>query len=299
MSWVKVATHDGSFHADDVFAVAALRLLDPGLEVVRSRDRDVVAACDVRVDIGLRSDPATGDFDHHQKGGAGERPNGIPYASFGLVWRHHGPALCGGDERAAADVDARLVQGVDAIDTGFQLTRPVIDGIRPADATDLVDGFNPAWDEDASDAERLERFDRAAAFAGGVIERQIAGALAGARARGLVREAITRAPDPRVVELDRSMPWHEAVVTGAPEALYVVYPKKADDWRVQAVPQELGTFANRKDLPAAWAGLQAEELTAVTGVDDAVFCHTARFLAVARSQAGIRELVRQALADGA
>jgi uncharacterized UPF0160 family protein len=32
-------------------------------------------------------------------------------------------------------------------------------------------------------------------------------------------------------------------------------------------------------------------------VQDAVFCHTARFLAVARSREGVTELVRQALAD--
>ena len=293
---MKVATHDGSFHADDVLAVAALRLLTPDLELVRTRDRDVIAACDVRVDIGLRNDPETGDFDHHQKGGAGARPNGIPFASFGLVWRRHGAALCGGDAGAAADVDARLVQGVDAIDTGFTLARPVVEGVRPADVTDVVDGFNPAWDEDATDEQRLERFERAVAFAAGVLERQIASAAAGARARGLVAEAIARAEDPRVIELDRSMPWQRAVVTGAPEALYVIYPKKADDWRVQAVPQRLGDFTNRRDLPAAWGGLQAEELSALTGVEDALFCHTARFLAVARSQAGIRELVRQALA---
>ncbi len=64
---------------------------------------------------------------------------------------------------------------------------------------------------------------------------------------------------------------------------------------MQAVPQALGTFANRKALPEAWAGLQAAELAAVTGVEDAVFCHGARFLAVARSRDGILELVRQAL----
>ncbi len=292
---MRVATHDGSFHADDVFAVAALRLLDPDLEVVRTRDREAIAACDVRVDIGLRDDAETGDFDHHQKGGAGERPNGIPFASFGLVWRRHGAALCGGDAGAAADVDARLVQGVDAIDTGFSLTRPVLDGVRPADVSDLVDHFNPAWDAGASDAERLERFEQAVAFALGVLERQIAVALASARARGLVDAAIAGAPDPRVIELDRSMPWHQAVVTGAPDALYVIYRKRADDWRMQAVPQRLGDFANRKDLPEAWAGLQAEALAAVTGVEDAVFCHTARFLVVARSRAGIRALARQAV----
>jgi uncharacterized UPF0160 family protein len=293
---VRVATHDGGFHADDVFAVAALRRVDPSLEVVRTRDRPLLEAADVRVDVGLRDDPATGDFDHHQKGGAGARPNGIPYASFGLVWRHHGPAICGGDERVAAKVDARLVQGVDAIDTGFSLTTTIVEGVRPLDVSDLVDAFNPHWDEEPSDDDRLARFHEAVGLAGSILERGLAAATAATRATDLVEAAIARAEDPRVIELERSMPWHEAVVTGAPEALYVVYPKGADDWRVQAVPQALGTFANRRPLPEAWAGLQAEELAALTGVADAVFCHGARFLAVARSREGILELVRQALA---
>ena len=72
-----VATHPGNFHADDVFAVAVLGLVQGPLEIVRTRDESVLAAADFRVDIGSRSDPATGDFDHHQRGGAGERANGI------------------------------------------------------------------------------------------------------------------------------------------------------------------------------------------------------------------------------
>jgi uncharacterized UPF0160 family protein len=294
---MKVATHDGSFHADDVFAVAALGLTTDGpLTIVRSRDREAIADADARVDIGLRSDPATGDFDHHQKGGAGARENGIPYASFGLVWRHHGTALCGGDPQAAADVDHRLVQGIDAIDTGFTLTDSRVGTVRPLDMTDVVDAYNPGWDEESSPEDRLARFEQAVAVAAEVLRRQIAAAMGRGRARTLVEQAIGAASDPRVVVLDRSMPWHEPVVTGAPQALFVVSPKTSG-WGVQAVPRELGAFGNRRDLPEAWGGLQAAELSALTGVPDAVFCHSARFLAVAQSREGALELVRQAL-DG-
>ena len=291
---MKVATHDGTFHADDVFAVAVLRLIDPTLEITRTRDRELMAACDARVDVGLRSDPATGDFDHHQKGGAGERPNGIAYASFGLVWRHHGPALSGGDECVAAEVDERLVQGIDALDTGLTLTRSTVGDIRPMTVSDMVGGLNPAWDEDAGPAEQDARFARAVELAAGIVERQVAAASARSRAHRLVREAMTRSEDPRVIELDRKMPWFEPVVTGAPEALYVIYPK-SDGWGLQAVPRELGSFANRKDLPAAWAGLDGGDLAAVTGVPDAIFCHAKRFMAAAESRAGVQELVRQAV----
>ena len=140
---MKVATHPGNFHADDVFAVAALELVHGPLEVVRTRDADAQAAADVRVDVGGRHDPASGDFDHHQKGGAGERENGIRYASFGLVWREYGERLAGSAEAAAA-IDERLVCGVDANDVGQTLVEPLVGDIRPMSVSGVIAALNPS-----------------------------------------------------------------------------------------------------------------------------------------------------------
>jgi uncharacterized UPF0160 family protein len=290
---MRVATHPGNFHADDVFAIAVLGLVHGPLDVVRTRDAAAQDAADLRVDVGGRSDPGTGDFDHHQKGGAGERPNGIRYASLGLVWRAHGEALAGGPEAAAA-IDERIVQGIDANDTGQTISQSLIDDVRPMSVSGVVAAMNPVWDEQLDPAEEDARFGEAVALATRILERELAGAAAFARAQQLVRDAIGRAADPRIIELDRNMPWRETVVTQAPEALYVMYPK-TDGWGMQAVPQELGAFANRRDLPAAWAGLSGDELAAATGVPDAVFCHTARFYVSAGSREGIIELARRAL----
>jgi uncharacterized UPF0160 family protein len=290
---VRVATHPGNFHADDVFAVAVLELVHGPLELVRTRDEAAIAAADLRVDVGGRSDPATGDFDHHQRGGAGERPNGVRYASFGLVWRAHGEALAG-DPQAAAAIDERLVAGVDANDTGQTVSEPTGHGVRPMTVSGVVAAMNPAWDEDLTPEQEDARFGEAVALARAIVERELAAAAAFGRARALVEAAVARAEDPRVVELDRNMPWREAVVRLAPEALYVIYPK-SDGWGLQAVPVEADAFANRRDLPAEWAGRSGEELAAVTGVPDAVFAHAARFYASAGSREGVLALVRRAL----
>ena len=162
---MKVATHPGNFHADDVFAVAVLQLVHGDLEVVRTRDD---AGADVRVDIGGRSDPATGDFDHHQKGGAGERENGIRYASFGLVWRAVGERVAGGEE-AAASVDERLVQGVDANDTGQTISKALVDDIRPMTVSGVVAAMNPSWDEELTPEQQDARFAQAVASASRLI----------------------------------------------------------------------------------------------------------------------------------
>ncbi len=293
---MKVATHNGSFHADEVFALAALALLGEPIEIVRTRDADALAAVDVRVDVGFASDPAAGDFDHHQKGGAGERANGVRYASFGLVWREYGARLCDGDADVAGRVDQSLVQGVDANDTGQAVVAPILDGVRPMTVSGMIGGLNRRWDEQLSPAEERARFDEALALAGPIIAREIASAAAQQRAVRIVEAAVSAARDPRVIELERDVPWKEVVVAQAPAALFVVYPKR-QGWGLEAVPRELGSFTNRRDLPEAWAGLDGPDLARVTGVDDALFAHAKRFLVVATSRAAIDALAEQALRD--
>src|SRR4051812_5273225 len=85
-----IVTHGGKFHADDAWAVAVLHILFPDADIVRTRDPAIIATADFAVDVGGVWNPATGRFDHHQKGFDGARGSGVPYASAGLVWREYG-----------------------------------------------------------------------------------------------------------------------------------------------------------------------------------------------------------------
>jgi uncharacterized UPF0160 family protein len=296
---LRIATHSGTFHADDVFAVAVLRLAHPdGVEVVRTRDRAVQEAADVRIDVGHTYDPDGGTFDHHQKGGAGER-DGIPYASFGLVWANYGPAICaavadGDAPELVRGVDHLLVKPIDANDVGVQLAPVREDGLAPYAVSAQIAALNPSWDEVADED---AAFAQAVEIAHLTLEREIARQASGLRARARVERAITAAGgERRLLELDEDVPWIRPVVEGAPDVLFVIYPKR-DGYGLRAVPRALGDFANRKDLPAAWAGLEGDALAAATGVPDAVFAHVKRFMAVAGSREGVLALARQALAD--
>jgi uncharacterized UPF0160 family protein len=290
-----VATHDGSFHADEVFAVAALRLLGGPLEVVRTRDREVLARADLRVDVGFRHDPSTGDFDHHQREFDGVRENGIRYASFGLIWREYGVRVCEGAGEVADAVDVSLVQGVDANDTGQQLTESVVEGVYPLTVNGMIGGFNARWDEELTPEQERLRFDEAVDLARGILAREVLSAASGRRSARIVQDAIAAAPDPRLIEIGVNAPWKQVLVPAAPDALYIIYPKR-QGFGLEAVPRELGSFENRRDLPADWGGLEGADLVAVTGVPDALFCHAKRFLAVASSRDGIEQLARLALA---
>ena len=249
---MQVATHPGNFHADDVFAVAVLGLVHGPVQVVRTRDEAAQAAADVRVDVGGRADAATGDFDHHQKGGAGERPNGIRYASFGLVWR---------DARRARWPAARRPRrrSTSASSRASTPTTPasdhaaLVEGVRPMSVSGVIAALNPAWDEELTPAQEDERFTEAVPSRPGSSS---ASWPAPRRSRAPSSSCATRSAGPPTrasSSCDRNMPWREPVVSGAPQALYVMYPK-SDGWGMQAVPRALGGFANRKDLPEAWAG---------------------------------------------
>ncbi len=289
---LRIGTHSGSFHADEVFALATLRIARGPLEIVRTRDPETLAGCAMRIDVGRRYDPATGDFDHHQ-GGVGERLNGVRYASFGLIWRAFGVELAGSPE-IAHQVDASIVTPIDAGDNGQEVYDPKIEGVTPFMVSGMIAAMNPPWDAvDGAAAERAA-FDEAVAIAEGIVRRELAAAQARARAADLVRAALAASSDPQVLELSRGMPWKSVVVDDAPEVLFVVSPRTRD-WSLQAVPAAAHGFANRRSLPESWAGLEGDELRAVTGVDDAVFCHGARFLAVAGSREGALTLARLAL----
>ena len=60
-----------------------------------------------------------------------------------------------------------------------------------------------------------------------------------------------------------------------------VHPRSDGSWIVSTVPKEPGSYETRMDLPHAWAGLEHGALQAVSGIASAIFCHRARFMAVA------------------
>jgi len=282
-----IATHNGNFHADDVFSIAALKQLFPSFKLIRTRDLALIAQADIVVDVGGEHDPSTDRFDHHQRGGAGARENGVPYSSFGLIWQKYGLALCQGNQNVANAVDAGLVSTIDAIDCGH--VEGVYQGIS---LSQTIGMFNPTWQEERHiDA----CFDEAVEFASRVLTRFIASANGGIDAKEIVAKAIDDAEDPRVIVLEKYTPWKRTVHALSEEALYVLYPSPTGEWRIQTVPVEPGSFEDRKPLPKPWAGLSDDALKEVTGIDDAMFCHNGLFIAGAASFESTMKMATMAL----
>lgn len=284
-----IVTHNGNFHADDVFSVAALKSIFSSFTLIRTRDLAIIAKADIVIDVGGEYDPATDRFDHHQRGGAGERENGIPYSSFGLIWQKYGLAICKNNQDVANALDAGLVSTIDAIDCGH--VKGVAEGIS---LSQTISMFNPTWQED----NHFDTcFDEAVAFASRVLTRFIAAANGGISAKTIVANAIENAQDPRVIVLEKYTPWKKTVHALSDQALYMIYPSETGQWRIQTVPVEPGSFEDRRPLPKEWAGLSDIALQNETGIDDAMFCHNGLFIAGAASFASTMKMAALALQE--
>ena len=250
-----VMTHGGKFHADDVFSAALLRILRPDVEIRRvfrlPEDFD-----------GLAFDIGWGRFDHHQAG-APVRPNGVPYAAFGLLWREFGQLLL--PPKEAARFDEKFIQPLDLEDnTGCG--DPI---------AGLIADFNPLWDSDATPD---QCFLKAVDFAQTILSNRFATSGAIYRAYGVVKEALARMED-KVVVLDCYLPWKTAVLDSPAE--FVVYPSQRGGYSAQGVPVSDKCDDLRCPFPESWAGKSPQELAALTSLPTLRFCHNSRFLIAA------------------
>ncbi len=308
-----IATHSGKFHADDVWGVAVLDLVFPGCTLVRTRDPQKIGAADFAVDVGGIWDPASGRFDHHQKGFDGARPSGVGYASAGLVWKEHG-ARCVARiaetntgfeltaeqaQQMAHAIDNDLVQYLDMSDTGAARNAPGGYGLSA-----VISGFNPTWideqqagDVATADELRLQRFRRAMEFIAEILTNAVKYRAGSLRAVEQVRQS-ERLEDGKLLFLKNgALPWASVVRNEMPKVMFVIsYHTAEQRYMLNTVPANPETFEARKDLPESWAGLRDQELAAVTGVPDAVFCHNNLFIAAAKSFDGILKMARTALA---
>jgi len=311
-------THSGAFHADDLFAATVLSDLYPDARILRTRDPALLAETTrdrILFDVGNAYDPGRMIYDHHQN----DRPlreDGLPYSGFGLVWRHHGadflermlPDLDPARQRELhARVDAVLVRAIDAGDNGC-ISPENAALLHPLAIGNIVERLNAMpHDPDLPDPGRLPgpedhdaAFDRALAVSRPILKGAILSELARIESESILRDALGRRSDPRLVEVDRSLDPHEIVRKLETEAgtfehektLYMIFPSAPAEWAALAIRRDTVSLDVRKPFPAEWAGKRDDALREASGVPDAIFCHGKRFFACAASREGALALAR-------
>ena len=282
-----IVTHDGKFHADEVMATAILMDLFPEATLLRTRDRNVIEAADIAVDVG------GGCFDHHQRGGNGARANGVAYSSIGLIWIEYGRRylyevtrrmfgdMIDSDAvgRIKAKVDEIIIQELDMVDNG------VIKG-KERMATclsNVIGAMNCGWLPASMSESEDVRFRRAQATSLQFLNDTIESLCLKELAVKMLERDIQESPG-EILVLGQFYPWQETLAQKEHNYKLCVFGS-GTDWKVQTIQDfdSEGVGKTRMYLPEEWAGLQNEELEKVCHAPGATFCHNGRFIAGASS----------------
>jgi uncharacterized UPF0160 family protein len=294
-------THNGSFHADDIFATAVLSILNNGnIKIIRTRDPRIFDKGDYVYDVGGENDFERNKFDHHQKGGAGNRDNGIPYSSFGLVWKKYGEQICG-DKEIVNRIDTKIVQPIDANDNGVDIYRPIYKDLHSYSVYQIFLSESPTWKENNSNIDDI--FIKQVEKAVVLLKREIKIAGDDLEGKKMIIEAYNKSKEKRVISVDFDLPRYlmQETLCKFDEPIFFVYPSFRDNkiigWKTEAVRKSRDTMESRKLFPESWRGLMENsgKLKEVTGVSDAGFCHTSGFFLTAGSKEGAIKLAEKAL----
>ena len=319
---LNIYTHNGLFHADDVFAAAMLSLITEDINIVRDGEENIPEGDDwIVFDIG------GGHLDHHtpeNKENNGTHPNtDIPYASCGLVWKEYYQEILKEEncperymETVYQKMEKSLILGIDAADNGFnpiknalesmpnipsdQQRELIAQGNIPFTLTQIIKDFNPTWE---SDRDMDEAFMDAMSFAKDIFLNRLDSIIDALDGKDYILNHIDFSAE-HIMILEQFAPW-QGVVTSesrsnpkAQDIWYVVSPALRGGWNVQCVldnPDDRVSY--RHPLPQSWYGLRNEELQAASGVADARFCHPSGFLAGADSQSGALQMAYKAIGN--
>lgn len=247
-------THPGVFHADDVFATALLKRIDPDFVVERGPVPEDTTGV-------LVFDTGGGEFDHHGRA-AKSREDGTPYSSFGLLWEKLGDRVV--DSLDVAKVADTLVKPIDLADNGK--------------APNPLSSYIANLHAGVSGAENMNRmFEHAVDMASNVLEAEV-------HATNLARENVKHMEQlmeeqkgSPVLVMDEYVDGWQTSVIGSDYA-FVVFPSIRGGYNTQGVPPEQGSFDQVVPFPESWRGLSGDALSQASGIETATFCHAGGFL---------------------
>lgn len=274
---MRIGTHNGTFHADELVACAIIDMLHGPVHLVRTRSLELLDSCDLVIDVGGKYDGIK-HFDHHQADFQASRQyDNVPYASAGLVWLHFGMDVLTDMygflptellSQAVTTIDSKYIQPVDAIDTGH---------VRPSEQTyhfsQFLSSFNFTNVND--DNNQMHQFRMALDIVRSWLFSVVTREVQNLQEQQKVQQAMDKAED-SILVLNSYLPWQDVVLPfnevcePTEKFTHVVFPS-GDSWRVQAVEDAFY-------FPTSWRGLANEQLTSLS-TEGAIFCHKAGFIA--------------------
>lgn len=251
-------THGGQFHADDVFSAALLKYLNPEIEIRRGFENQIPENYEgIVFDIGFTS--GYPEFDHH--GEQEYRENGVPYASFGKLWRKFGELVFQSPEQVE-EFDKSFVQTIDHTDcTGI---------LNPLSVA--ISSYMPVWD---SEKTMDEAFEEALSCASVLLSNKIEYFKSLERAKSILEPAYAEAKN-GILILPKFTPW-QSFVKDKPEINFVIFPSRNNSFGIQGVQAAPPDQKIKVSFPKEWLGQTMDYLS--QQVEGLTFCHANNFFA--------------------
>jgi len=317
-----IGTHDGTFHCDEVLACWMLKQLQEyrDSEILRTRKPDELSSCDIVVDVGAEYNHTTNRYDHHQRSFTGTM-NSIAgkkwttkLSSAGLVYLHFGNSLLSQLSSDSSEKDIEIlfekmyenfIEEVDAIDNGVdQYDREPRYQIS-TNLSSRVGSLNPSWNETGVDTQK--RFAKAMDLVGNeFMDKLNYFSKSWLPAKACVDSSITNRlkvhESGEIIIVEGGCPWKSHLFTieeeqGIPGLIkFALYKEdNSEKWRVQTVPDRLGSFGFRIGLKESWRGLRDDVLSKESGIPGGVFVHTSGFIGGNHSYDGALQMALQSI----
>jgi len=247
---LKIATHNGIFHADEVTAIVLLKLFeDDEASVTRLKhETKDFSSYDMVIDIGRRFDGKK-YFDHHQyKGGK---------SSAGLIWEY----LEVEDKYPSI---SKLIKIVDENDVG-------ITKAKPFEYSSLIKHFND--NDDIYGEKQEECFEKAVEFAYTIFHSLKHNEEELEKAQSIVNYSFHFEKNKNIIELERFTRFWSRYINGQtmPDIKAVVWEDEADgSWKVK--------------IPSKWPGSFELAAKPLIPDDSMEFVHASGFFGIAKDR---------------
>ncbi|OIR57496.1 MAG: GAMM1 protein [Amphiamblys sp. WSBS2006] len=315
---IKIGTHDAFFHADDAFACYMLRkIAKGGAEIVRTRNLEILATCDIVVDVGDVYSHEQRRYDHHQRGFnvRYEENARSMLSSAGLIYKHYGKEVLMeiiGATEEPEDLDKlyselyySYIYAFDCMDTGvdqYQTKEKQEYNLNTVSIFSHISRLYPTWSDKNKDEDAafVKAMDICGVFFELFVQRLY---FSNFPARKIVEDAFNKLGkevDEKIFLLERNVPYsshlHWLEKKHEKEVLYAVTPRADGAWTVRAINKK-NSFESRLPLQEKWRGLRDSELEKASGIEGTIFVHHSGFTGAAKTKQGAIRMAEKTIEE--
>lgn len=301
---MKLVTHDGSFHYDEVLATAVLLEIYPDAEVIRTRVDEIIKTGDIVYDVGGEFDPSKNRFDHHQKSfqDTFSPRYEIRMSSAGLIYKYYCDKLfekygfsksSGIYEDIREKIYAEFFLPADAIDNGYD----IFGELKPRTVADVVRSFNVYSTSNESVKEESKRFRNALRFVSLDLRNYLNSVLMDyvVNYEALYEELSGFEGDVFVTSKKLTTDLVYDIDQKLNKDIKFVVVKNDKEARILTMPVEKGKFGIKYPLHPKWRGLAGDDLVKASGIPGCVFVHATGFTGGNKTVEGAIEMCRKTL----